>query len=47
MVPMDDDGENKSKAPNLMRLLKSRLQKLVDKTDDSYDFIHSLAGKIN
>ncbi|KAF5385065.1 hypothetical protein D9615_001251 [Tricholomella constricta] len=42
MVPADEDGENldgdgkgKSKAPNLNRLLKSRLQKLVDKVDDS------------
>lgn len=42
LAPADDDGENvdgegkkKSKAPNLGRLIKSRLQKLVDKTDDS------------
>lgn len=32
------DGEEgkKKKAPNMNRLLKTRLQKLVDKTDDSY-----------
>lgn len=43
MIPKDEDGENadgdektgKSKAPNLTRLIKSRLQKLVDKADDS------------
>ncbi|RDB29274.1 Protein polybromo-1 [Hypsizygus marmoreus] len=43
MVPSDEDGENaegddrknKSKAPNLTRLMKSRLHKLVAKTDDS------------
>ena len=42
MFPPDEDGENadgdgkgKSKTPNLNRLIKSRLQKLVDKTDDS------------
>ena len=27
-------GEKKKKAPNMTRLLKSRLQKLVEKTDD-------------
>jgi chromatin structure-remodeling complex subunit RSC4 len=40
---MDEDGENaegdegkgKTKAPNLIRLIKSRLQKLVDKTDET------------
>ncbi|KAI0640070.1 Bromodomain-containing protein [Trametes polyzona] len=30
----DDDGGTKKKTPNLHRLLKTRLQKLVDKTDD-------------
>ena len=42
MIPPDEDGENvdgdgkgKSKLPNLNRLIKSRLQKLVDKTDES------------
>ncbi|KAG5637649.1 hypothetical protein H0H81_003726 [Sphagnurus paluster] len=42
LLPQDEDGENvdgegkgKSKAPSLNRLIKSRLQKLVDKTDDS------------
>ena len=28
------DGEKKNKQPNLTRLLKARLQKLVDKTDE-------------
>jgi hypothetical protein len=32
----DDESGKKRKAPNMSRLLKSRLQKLVDKTDDSY-----------
>jgi len=44
MFPADEDEENaegdgvkgKSKAPNLTRLIKSRLQKLVDKTDETY-----------
>ena len=44
LFPGDEDGENaegeegkgKSKAPNLTRLIKSRLQKLVDKTDEAY-----------
>ncbi|KAG6865756.1 hypothetical protein C0991_011953 [Blastosporella zonata] len=45
LIPPSENGENgdgdgkKSKAPNLTRLLKSRLQKLADKTDDSYDLI--------
>ena len=29
-----DKGGKKKKTPNLSRILKSRLQKLVDKTDD-------------
>jgi hypothetical protein len=29
-----DEGGKKKKTPNLSRMLKSRLQKLVDKTDD-------------
>ncbi|KAG6889990.1 hypothetical protein C0995_012950 [Termitomyces sp. Mi166 len=47
LVPQADggvtgDGEGKrSKPPNLTRLIKSRLQKLIDKTDDSYDLIFS------
>lgn len=32
---VDDDGKGKSKTPNLTRLIKSRLQKLVDKTDET------------
>ena len=42
LAPSNEDGENgedekgKSKVPNLNRLIKSRLQKLVDKTDPSY-----------
>lgn len=43
LFPADEDGENaegdegkgKAKAPNLTRLIKSRLQKLVDKTDET------------
>lgn len=34
----DDDGGKKKKSHNLTRMLRSRLQKLVDKTDDSYVF---------
>jgi chromatin structure-remodeling complex subunit RSC4 len=35
--PSDEHGEkkNKNKPPNMNRLLKSRLQKLVNKTDES------------
>ena len=29
-----DEGGKKKKTPNLSRILKTRLQKLVDKTDD-------------
>lgn len=32
----DDEGGKKKKAPNMNRLLKARLQKLVEKTDESY-----------
>ncbi|KAG5647743.1 hypothetical protein DXG03_008466 [Asterophora parasitica] len=37
LLPPDEDNEDgsKSKAPNLSRLMKARLQKLVDKTDES------------
>jgi chromatin structure-remodeling complex subunit RSC4 len=31
----DEEGGKKKKTPNLIRLLKTRLQKLVDKTDDT------------
>lgn len=31
-----DSEDKKKKAPNMTRLLKTRLQKLVDKTDDKY-----------
>ncbi|KAI0354614.1 Bromodomain-containing protein [Trametes cingulata] len=31
----DDEGGGKKKAPNMHRLLKTRLQKLVDKTDEN------------
>lgn len=31
-----DDGDKKKKAPNMNRILKGRLQKLVAKTDDTY-----------
>ena len=30
------EGGKKKKTPNLSRMLKSRLQKLVDKTDDEW-----------
>jgi len=30
------EGGKKKKTPNLSRMLKSRLQKLVDKTDDEF-----------
>jgi stress response protein SCP2 len=34
---VDDEGKkkNKNKPPNMLRLLKSRLQKLVNKTDET------------
>ncbi len=35
----DENGEKKKKAPNLSRLLKTRLQKLVDRTDDKSVFL--------
>lgn len=35
-VGSDDDGGKKKKTPNLSRILRMRLQKLVDKTDDTY-----------
>ena len=31
----DDEGIKKKKPPNMNRLLKTRLQKLVEKTDDA------------
>ena len=31
-----DNEDKKKKAPNMSRLLKTRLQKLIDKTDDKY-----------
>ena len=34
-IGSDDEGGKKRKAPNLIRVLKARLQKLVDKADDS------------
>ena len=37
MIPSEEDGENgKHKPPNLTRLMKSRLEKLVNKTDSQY-----------
>ena len=37
MAPNEEDGENeKSKTPNLNRLIKARLEKLVGKTDATY-----------
>ncbi|TFK77405.1 Bromodomain-containing protein [Pluteus cervinus] len=40
MVPSEDDGEDgdkkgKNKGPNLTRLMKTRLQKLIEKTDET------------
>lgn len=32
----EEEGGKKKKPPNMNRLLKTRLQKLVEKTDDSY-----------
>lgn len=34
----EGDAEKKKKGPNMNRLLKSRLQKLVTKADDTYVF---------
>jgi len=44
MVPSEEDMENgKSKAPNLNRLIKARLEKLVSKSDETcvVPFFHS------
>ena len=38
----DGEGTKKKKIPNMSRLLKSRLQKLIEKTDDSFVVIISL-----
>lgn len=35
-VDSDAEGAKKKKAPNMSRLLKTRLQKLVAKSDDEY-----------
>lgn len=35
-VGSDTEEGKKKKVPNMTRLLKTRLQKLVDKTDDEY-----------
>ena len=34
MVPHESDEEKKNKPPSLNRMLKTRLQKLVEKTDE-------------
>ena len=39
-----DEGGKKKKPPNLSRMLKSRLQKLVDKTDDECVSSHIFIG---
>jgi chromatin structure-remodeling complex subunit RSC4 len=39
-----DEGGKKKKPPNLSRTLKSRLQKLVDKTDDECVPSHIFIG---
>lgn len=36
----DDDEKGKSKVPNLNRIIKSRLQKLIEKTDKEYASVH-------
>ena len=36
----DDDERGKSKVPNLNRIIKSRLQKLIEKTDKEYVLVH-------
>ena len=44
MVPSEEDVENgKSKSPNLNRLIKARLEKLVSKSDETCvcSFLHS------
>lgn len=38
----DGEGTKKKKTPNMSRLLKSRLQKLIEKTDDLFVPIVSL-----
>ena len=46
MAPNEEDGENeKSKTPNLNRLIKARLEKLVGKTDATYvvPFLHPMS----
>ncbi|KAJ7610806.1 RSC complex protein [Roridomyces roridus] len=35
LAPSEEDGDNATKKPSLHRLCKSRLQKLIDKTDDN------------
>lgn len=52
MVPSAENGDGedkkgKGKAPNLNRLLKSRLQKLVDKTDEELVFVFSVYITLN
>lgn len=32
----DDEGAKKKKTPSMYRVLKQRLQKLIEKTDESY-----------
>jgi len=39
-----DEGGKKKKTPNLSRMLKSRLQKLVDRTDDECVSSHIFIG---
>jgi len=39
-----DEGGKKKKTPNLSRMLKSRLQKLVDRTDDECVPSHIFIG---
>jgi len=42
----DDDEKGKSKVPNLNRMIKSRLQKLIEKTDKKYVLVHLSPRKI-
>ena len=50
LVPSEEDVENgKSKAPNLNRLIKARLEKLVSKSDETcvVPFFESMSPMFN
>lgn len=45
MVPNEDEGENgKHKPPNLTRLMRSRLEKLVNKTDSQCVYFPNISS---